>query len=95
MQLVIWFVIPVLKYTTADNANHTLSLIVLIQYVPRITIIFPLNRRIIKTAGIVAKSPWSGSVYNLLMYILISHVSIYIIDFLHIPFVIICLCRLI
>ncbi|XP_044477612.1 probable cyclic nucleotide-gated ion channel 16 [Mangifera indica] len=72
-QLVIWFVIPVLKYTTADNANHTLSLIVLIQYVPRITIIFPLNRRIIKTAGIVAKSPWSGSVYNLLMYILISH----------------------
>ncbi|XP_031277299.1 probable cyclic nucleotide-gated ion channel 16 [Pistacia vera] len=72
-QLVIWFVIPVLKYTTAEYANHTLSLIVLIQYVPRISIIFPLNRRIIKTAGIVAKSPWSGSVYNLLMYMLMSH----------------------
>ncbi|KAJ0105662.1 hypothetical protein Patl1_18006 [Pistacia atlantica] len=68
-QLVIWFVIPVLKYTTAEYANHTLSLIVLIQYVPRISIIFPLNRRIIKTAGIVAKSPWSGSVYNLLIFL--------------------------
>ncbi|KAK9278101.1 hypothetical protein L1049_027659 [Liquidambar formosana] len=73
-QIVIWFVIPAATNPTANNANHTLSLIVLIQYVPRLFLIFPLNRRIIKTTGVVAKTAWSGAAYNLLLYMLASHV---------------------
>ncbi|KAF5734190.1 Cyclic nucleotide-gated channel 16 [Tripterygium wilfordii] len=73
-QIVIWFVIPAVKNPTADNANHTLSLMVLIQYIPRLYVMFPLNRRIIKTTGVVARTAWSGAVYNLLLYILASHV---------------------
>ncbi|GMY24893.1 probable cyclic nucleotide-gated ion channel 16 [Fagus crenata] len=72
-QIVIWFIIPSVKNATAANANHTLSLIVLIQYVPRFLVIFPLHRHIIKTTGSIAKTAWAGAVYNLLLYILASH----------------------
>ncbi|CAN1846081.1 Probable cyclic nucleotide-gated ion channel 16 [Linum perenne] len=75
-QIVIWFIIPAVKNTSASHANHTVSLIVLIQYIPRIVVMFPLNRRIVKSTGVVAKTAWSGAVYNLLLYVLASHVSI-------------------
>ena len=71
----IWFVIPALKTRTADYANHTISLIVFIQYVPRFFVIFPLHRRIIKNSGAIAKTAWAGAAYNLALYILASHVS--------------------
>ncbi|XP_034707976.1 cyclic nucleotide-gated ion channel 18-like isoform X1 [Vitis riparia] len=75
-QIVIWLVIPATKKDRADQTNNTLALIVLIQYVPRLFLIFPLNRRIIKTTGVVAKTAWAGAAYNLLLYMLASHVRI-------------------
>ena len=74
-QLVIWLVIPAATNGTANHANSTLALIVLVQYIPRSFIIFPLNQRIIKTTGFIAKTAWAGAAYNLLLYILASHVS--------------------
>ncbi|KAK3033571.1 hypothetical protein RJ639_032419 [Escallonia herrerae] len=47
--IVIWILIPRTRNNRADYANNTLALIVLIQYVPRLFVIFPLNQRIIKT----------------------------------------------
>ncbi|GLU20692.1 hypothetical protein SLE2022_368780 [Rubroshorea leprosula] len=73
-QIVTWFVIPAVKNSTAAHNNHTLSLIVLIQYVPRFYVMFPINRRIVKTTGAVAKTAWSGAAYNLLLYMLAGHV---------------------
>ncbi|XVF54152.1 hypothetical protein PTKIN_Ptkin05aG0157800 [Pterospermum kingtungense] len=73
-QIVIWFIIPAAKSATAAHANHALSFIVLIQYIPRFFLMFPINRRIIKTTGVVAKTAWSGAAYNLLLYMLASHV---------------------
>ncbi|KAJ4823547.1 putative cyclic nucleotide-gated ion channel 16 [Turnera subulata] len=73
-QIVIWFIIPAVKNPTADHANHTLSLIVLFQYIPRFLVLFPLNRRIVKTTGVVATTAWSGAAYNLLLYVLASHI---------------------
>ncbi|RWR83304.1 Cyclic nucleotide-binding domain-containing protein [Cinnamomum micranthum f. kanehirae] len=73
-QFVIWCVIPVVKYSTANRSNNTLSLIVLIQYVPRLFLIFPLNARIVKTTGVVAKTAWAGAAYNILLFLLASHV---------------------
>ncbi|CAK9330198.1 unnamed protein product [Citrullus colocynthis] len=73
-QIVIWFVIPALKNPSAAHANHTLAFIVLIQYAPRLFVIFPLNRQINKTTGAIAKTAWAGAAYNLLLYLLASHV---------------------
>ncbi|GMI71461.1 CYCLIC NUCLEOTIDE-GATED CHANNEL 16, cyclic nucleotide-gated channel 16 [Hibiscus trionum] len=73
-QIVIWFIIPGSKSATAAHSNHTLSFIVLLQYIPRFSIMFPINRRIIKSTGVVAKSAWSGAVYNLVQYTLASHI---------------------
>ncbi|KAI8533728.1 hypothetical protein RHMOL_Rhmol10G0031800 [Rhododendron molle] len=72
--IVIWIVIPATRDSSADYANNTLALIVLIQYIPRLFLIFPLNQRIIKTTGVIAKTAWAGAAYNLLLYILASHV---------------------
>lgn len=78
LQIVIWFVIPAVRNSTAAHANHTLSLIVLLQYIPRFFLIFPLNRRIAKTTGVIAKTAWAGAAYNLLLYMLASHVRTYL-----------------
>ncbi|XP_019420940.1 PREDICTED: cyclic nucleotide-gated ion channel 18 isoform X2 [Lupinus angustifolius] len=75
-QIVIWLVIP--GSTNARSSNHantTLALFVLIQYVPRLFLIFPLNQRIQKTTGVIAKTPWIGAAYNLVLYMLASHVT--------------------
>ncbi|TKY73480.1 cyclic nucleotide-gated ion channel 16 [Spatholobus suberectus] len=73
-QIVIWFVIPALKNSTVAHTNHTLSLIVLTQFIPRLFQIFPLQRRILKTSGLIAKTALAGALYNLGSYMLASHV---------------------
>ncbi|XP_061365373.1 probable cyclic nucleotide-gated ion channel 16 [Gastrolobium bilobum] len=73
-QIVIWFVIPAVKDSTAAHVNHTLSLIVLIQYIPRSFQIIPLQRRILKTSGLITKTALAGALYNLGFYMLASHV---------------------
>nr|XP_043636404.1 probable cyclic nucleotide-gated ion channel 16 [Erigeron canadensis] len=73
-QLFIWFVIPAVRSLTAAHANHSISLVIIIQYIPRMFVIFPLNQRITKTTGVVAKTAWAGAVYYLMLYMLASHV---------------------
>ncbi|KAG2692177.1 hypothetical protein I3843_08G039800 [Carya illinoinensis] len=73
-QIVIWFIIPATRSPQADHKNNTLALIVLLQYVPRLYLIFPLRSQIIKATGLVTKTAWAGAAYNLLLYMLASHV---------------------
>lgn len=73
-QIVIWFIIPAIRNSHADNSNNALALIVLIQYIPRLYVIFPLSSQIIKATGVVTKTAWAGAAYNLLLYMLASHV---------------------
>ncbi|KAM7459668.1 hypothetical protein LguiA_036662 [Lonicera macranthoides] len=73
-QIVIWFIIPASRSSRADHTNNALVLIVLLQYVPRLYLIFPLSSKIIKTTGLVTKTAWAGAAYNLLLYMLASHV---------------------
>lgn len=49
-------------------------MIVFIQYIPRFFLIFPLNERIVKATGVVTKTAWAGAAYNLLLYMLASHI---------------------
>ncbi|XP_074276331.1 cyclic nucleotide-gated ion channel 17-like [Silene latifolia] len=73
-QILIWFIIPASRSSRTDHKNNTLALIVLLQYVPRLYLIFPLSSEIIKATGLVTKTAWAGAVYNLLLYMLASHV---------------------
>ncbi|KAI4344366.1 hypothetical protein L6164_011600 [Bauhinia variegata] len=73
-QMVIWFIIPATRSSQTDHKNNALALIVLLQYVPRLYLIFPLSSQIIKATGVVTKTAWAGAAYNLLLYILASHV---------------------
>ncbi|XP_065854801.1 probable cyclic nucleotide-gated ion channel 16 [Euphorbia lathyris] len=73
-QIMIWFIIPAVKTPSTVHANHMVVLVVLVQYLPRLFIMFPLNRRIIKSTGVVATTAWSGAAYNLLLYVLASHI---------------------
>ncbi|KAM7471323.1 hypothetical protein LguiA_009506 [Lonicera macranthoides] len=73
-EIVIWYLIPKRQDGAAAFHNHAISLVILLQYIPRVIIIFPLNQRIVNTTGAVAKTAWAGAAYNLLLYILASHV---------------------
>nr|GMC93552.1 cyclic nucleotide-gated ion channel 18-like [Ipomoea batatas] len=73
-QIVIWIVIPATKGNGSGHDNNTIALIVLIQYLPRLLVSIPLNQRIIKTTGFIAKTAWAGAAYNLLLFMLASHV---------------------
>ncbi|XP_062098344.1 probable cyclic nucleotide-gated ion channel 14 isoform X2 [Humulus lupulus] len=73
-QIVIWFIIPASRSSHSDHTNNAVVLIVLLQYVPRLYLIFPLSSQIIKTTGVVTKTAWAGAAYNLLLYMLASHI---------------------
>ncbi|KAJ7966034.1 Cyclic nucleotide-gated channel [Quillaja saponaria] len=73
-QIVIWFIIPAIRSSHADHTNNAIVLIVLLQYVPRMYLIFPLSAQIIKATGVVTKTAWAGAAYNLVLYMLASHV---------------------
>ncbi|KAJ4959039.1 hypothetical protein NE237_026150 [Protea cynaroides] len=73
-QVIIWFIIPSIKSSHTDHTNNTLALIVLFQYIPRLYQIFPLSSEIIKANGVITKTAWAGAAYNLLLYMIASHV---------------------
>ncbi|KAH6836307.1 cyclic nucleotide-gated channel 14 [Perilla frutescens var. hirtella] len=73
-QIVIWSILPAIRTSHADHTNNAVVLIVLLQYIPRLYLIFPLSSQIIKATGVVTKTAWAGAAYNLLLYMLASHV---------------------
>ncbi|KAG7540909.1 Cyclic nucleotide-binding domain [Arabidopsis thaliana x Arabidopsis arenosa] len=73
-QIVIWFVISSTKSYRFDHNNNAIALIVLLQYIPRFYLIIPLSSQIVKATGVVTKTAWAGAAYNLLLYMLASHV---------------------
>ncbi|XP_041993051.1 probable cyclic nucleotide-gated ion channel 14 [Salvia splendens] len=73
-QIVIWSILPAIRSSHADHTNNALVLIVLLQYIPRLYLIFPLSSEIIKANGLVTKTAWAGAAYNLVLYMLASHV---------------------
>ena len=69
-----WLIMPAIKRSDDNVRNTTFALIIVIQYVIRMYLIVPLSNQIIKAVGVVAKSAWGGAAYNLLLYMLASHV---------------------
>ncbi|KAG1326952.1 Cyclic nucleotide-gated ion channel 17 [Cocos nucifera] len=71
-QIVIWLVM--IRNHDADHKYTTLALIILIQYMLRLYLMFLLSNQIIKSAGVVTNTAWGGAAYNLLLFMLASHV---------------------
>jgi len=73
-QIIIWSVIPALKYSLSEHSNDILLLVALVQYIIRLYLMISLNNKIVKTTGVFAKTAWQGAAYNLLLYMIASHV---------------------
>ncbi|XP_057448968.1 protein CNGC15b-like [Lotus japonicus] len=73
-QVLIWIVIPSLGGSTMTNTKNVLRFIIIFQYLPRLYLIFPLSSQIVKATGVVTETAWAGAAYNLMLYMLASHI---------------------
>lgn len=73
-QVFIWVIIPNLRGSTMTNTNNILRFSIILQYFPRLFLIFPLSSKIVNTTGVITETAWAGAAYNLMLYMLASHV---------------------
>ncbi|GKV31306.1 hypothetical protein SLEP1_g40009 [Rubroshorea leprosula] len=57
------------------NTKNLLKFVVIFQYVPRFMRIYPLYKEVTRTSGILTETAWAGAAFNLLLYMLASHVA--------------------
>ncbi|OAY51593.1 hypothetical protein MANES_04G018700v8 [Manihot esculenta] len=74
-QILIWLIIPNLGGSMVTDTRTVLPFVILFQYLPRLYLIFPLTSQIVEATGVVTETAWAGAAYNLLLYMLASHVS--------------------
>jgi len=68
-------VLPHLEGSEILKAKIVLLIIIICQYVPRLLRIIPLYLQITRSAGILTETAWAGAAFNLIIYMLASHVS--------------------
>ncbi|KAK7324930.1 hypothetical protein VNO77_28885 [Canavalia gladiata] len=73
-QVLIWIIIPTLRGSTMANTKNVLRFFIIFQYFPRLILIFPLSSQIVKATGVVTETAWAGAAYNLMLYMLASHI---------------------
>ncbi|KAF5751553.1 Cyclic nucleotide-gated channel 15 [Tripterygium wilfordii] len=73
-QVLIWVIIPNLRGSTMTYTKNVLRFFIIFQYLPRLFLIFPLSSEIIDAAGVVTETAWAGAAYNVILYLLASHV---------------------
>ncbi|GKB44955.1 CNGC15b-like protein [Tanacetum coccineum] len=56
------------------NTKNVLRFIIIFQYLPRLYLIFPLTSQIVEATGVVTETAWAGAAYNLMLFMLASHV---------------------
>lgn len=74
-QVLILALIPTLRGSNKISAKNFLRCSIISQFLLRMCLLFPISSQIIKTAGVVVGAAWAGAAYNLLLYMLASHVS--------------------
>ncbi|KAF3432855.1 hypothetical protein FNV43_RR23957 [Rhamnella rubrinervis] len=73
-QMVILVIVPKLGGSRSLNTKNLLKFVVLFQYVPRVIRIYPLYTEVTRASGILTETAWAGAAFNLLLYMLASHV---------------------
>ncbi|ONI23396.1 hypothetical protein PRUPE_2G186700 [Prunus persica] len=72
-KMVVFFIIPISR--PVPRVTKDLLLIVIVaQYGPRLWRIYPLYEEVTRTSGFLTETAWAGAAYNLLLYMLASHV---------------------
>lgn len=79
--MLIWAIIPHIRASSMVNTCIIVRLISIFQYLLRLYLIFPLSSQIVKANGSVLEAAWAGAAYNLMLYMLASHVSLAITHF--------------
>ncbi|KAJ7556118.1 hypothetical protein O6H91_05G069500 [Diphasiastrum complanatum] len=74
LQFCLWIVIPIVEGPTADNTKNAIRFIILVQYIPRLLRIYPLTSKMVNSTGLVTETAWAGAAYNLVLFMLASHV---------------------
>ncbi|BFG22146.1 hypothetical protein CerSpe_084200 [Prunus speciosa] len=72
-QVVVFFIIPI-SHPVPRFAKDLLLFVIVVQYVPRLWRIYPLYKEVTRTSGFLTETAWAGAAYNLLLYMLASHV---------------------
>lgn len=73
-QVIIWMYIRSRTGSAVLTVKNALKFIVFFQYFPRFYRIYPLTSEVTKTAGVFTETAWAGAAYNLILYMLASHV---------------------
>ncbi|KAK3156502.1 hypothetical protein QOZ80_2AG0108100 [Eleusine coracana subsp. coracana] len=73
-QVFVLYVLPDLFGSEVMKARTIVMLIVICQYVPRLIRIIPLYRQITRSTGTIMETAWAGAAFNLLIYMIASHV---------------------
>ncbi|KAL6967228.1 hypothetical protein U1Q18_033032 [Sarracenia purpurea var. burkii] len=73
-QVLNWVVLPNLKIPTISDTETFLILLIIAQYIQRLLMAYPLSMKISKATGIVTSTAWVGAAYNLMFYLLASHI---------------------
>jgi cyclic nucleotide gated channel, plant len=76
LQFVIWIIIPKMKESATANRKNILRFSIIFQYLPRLFQIFPLSGQIVMATGVMTETAWAGAAYNLILYMLASHVRL-------------------
>ncbi|KAG8093765.1 hypothetical protein GUJ93_ZPchr0012g21071 [Zizania palustris] len=73
-QIIIWSVVPAIKHSLSEHDNDIVLLVTLLQYILRLYLVFSLNSKILEVTGAFSKTAWQGAAYNMLLYMIASHV---------------------
>jgi cyclic nucleotide gated channel, plant len=69
-------VLPNHQGSEVMKAKNILMLIVICQYVPRLIRIRPIYLQMTRSAGAITETAGAGAAFNLVLYMLASHVSV-------------------
>ncbi|KAG6556786.1 hypothetical protein Mapa_001732 [Marchantia paleacea] len=77
-QVVMWVVLPFLRTSKISSTKNAVLLLVIFHYVPRLIRMFFIvkNSEMVRSqdTGVFMETVWAGAAYNLLLYMLASHV---------------------
>ncbi|CAN6194995.1 unnamed protein product [Urochloa humidicola] len=73
-QVIILVILPKLHSSEVTKAKNVLMILIICQYVPRLIRIRPLYLQITRSAGVITETARAGAAFNLLLYMLASHV---------------------
>ncbi|XP_052192578.1 cyclic nucleotide-gated ion channel 1-like isoform X1 [Diospyros lotus] len=73
-QVVILLAIPNIDKPVALITKELLKFVIFSQYIPRFIRIYPLIKEVTRTSGLFAETAWAGAAFNLLLYMLASHI---------------------